>query len=112
MKGRKPHAAAAREALEEAGLLGQIAKTSIGIFECKKRLENGASLKCEVTVFPMKVERELKRWPEKCQRERRWFALADALRVITDTQLRSLIEQFGKNQTASPVKEQIHDESP
>ena len=60
----------------------------------------------------MKVERELKRWPEKCQRERRWFALADALCVVTDIQLCSLIEQFRKNLSASPVKEQIDDESP
>lgn len=104
MKGRKPHTAAAREALEEAGLVGHVAKSSIGTFDYQKRLENGASLKCTVTVFPMKVQRELKHWREATQRARQWFSIDEATRVVDEMQLRTLIEQFGRDRTAHPVK--------
>ena len=37
MKRKAPHVAAAREALEEAGVVGQIGKDSIGSFSCAYR---------------------------------------------------------------------------
>ncbi len=42
MKGKTAHAAAAREALEEAGLKGKIGKQSLGDYSYGKRLSNGA----------------------------------------------------------------------
>jgi 8-oxo-dGTP pyrophosphatase MutT (NUDIX family) len=101
MKGIKPHRAAAQEAMEEAGLIGRIAKTPIGTFGYLKRLNNGATLQCEVTVFPMKVDRELKRWPEAHERSRQWFSLAEAVRVAGEMELRALLERFSKERNFS-----------
>jgi 8-oxo-dGTP pyrophosphatase MutT (NUDIX family) len=42
MKGRKPHAAAAQEALEEAGVVGKIGKDPVGIYHYIKRMKNGS----------------------------------------------------------------------
>jgi 8-oxo-dGTP pyrophosphatase MutT (NUDIX family) len=50
--GEAPHASAAREALEEAGVVGEAGKDSIGTFTYAKRLSNGAIVICEVQVFP------------------------------------------------------------
>ncbi len=110
MKGRKPHAAAAREALEEAGLIGKIAKEPIGVYSYHKRLKNGASLLCDVTVFPMKVERERKRWLEMDQRTRQWFSLPEAAQAVHEPELREVIDQFahsfaaGKHEPVGPLE--------
>ena len=40
MKGRKPYEAAAREAYEEAGLLGEIGKRPLGFYLYEKRLKS------------------------------------------------------------------------
>lgn len=101
MKGIKPHLAAAQEAMEEAGLVGRVAKTPMGTFAYLKRLNNGASLKCEVTVFPMKVDRELKHWPEAHERSRQWFSLAEAVQVAGEMELRALLERFSKERNFS-----------
>jgi ADP-ribose pyrophosphatase YjhB (NUDIX family) len=63
IKGLKPHEVAAREAYEEAGLIGSIAgKREIGIYHYEKQLPGGPSL-CEVWVFQLWVEQQLDDWP-------------------------------------------------
>jgi 8-oxo-dGTP pyrophosphatase MutT (NUDIX family) len=101
MKGVKPHRAAAREAMEEAGLIGDIAKLPIGSFTYPKRLKNGAALKCEVTVFPMKVDQELKRWPEATQRTRRWFSIDEAVDAVEEPDLRDLLTRFSEGRNGA-----------
>jgi 8-oxo-dGTP pyrophosphatase MutT (NUDIX family) len=65
IKGIKPHETAAREALEEAGILGKIAKSPLGGYSYAKRLENGSVQICQVQVFAFEVERERNSWVEK-----------------------------------------------
>jgi 8-oxo-dGTP pyrophosphatase MutT (NUDIX family) len=38
---------AAREAFEEAGVVGAVAKRSVGSFSYEKRLKNGGAVVCE-----------------------------------------------------------------
>lgn len=95
MKGTPPHKAAAREAYEEAGLLGSISSTPIGIYRYDKRLSLTRSVLCEVMVFPMKVKRYLKKWPERSQRVGFWFSIETAASVVQEPELASLILEFG-----------------
>src|SRR6266702_2781402 len=67
-KGKLPHHSAAREAFEEAGVVGAVAKRSIGSFSYEKRLKNGGAVVCKVRVFPLEVRRQNKQWPEKQER--------------------------------------------
>ncbi len=99
MKGRKPHATAAVEALQEAGLLGKIEKTPIGVYHYYKRLKNGAAIMCKVEVFPMRVLRQRKNWPEKSQRVTQWFPYALAADQVAEEELADLIVAFGDIQT-------------
>src|SRR6478672_2799894 len=46
---------------------------------------------CEVTVFLFAVERQLRKWPEKSQRETRWFALKEASRLVAPAGLAELL---------------------
>ena len=94
MKGRKPHATAAREALEEAGVVGRIAKKSIGSYQYVKRLKNGAPLLCTVEVFPMMVSRQRDRWREQDERTVRWFPAEEAAMAVEEPELQTLIDAF------------------
>jgi len=63
-KGKSPQYSAAREAFEEAGVLGSVAKRSVGSFSYEKRLRSGAVVVCDVRVFPLQVRRQSRQWPE------------------------------------------------
>jgi 8-oxo-dGTP pyrophosphatase MutT (NUDIX family) len=90
--GRKaPHLAAAREALEEAGVVGRVAKDPIGSFSYEKQLKRGQVVTCEVLVFPLEVERQRKRWPEKGKREMRWLSATEAAAAVQDGTLGEII---------------------
>ena len=94
MKGRKPHTAASREALEEAGVTGRVGKVPIGTYPYTKRLGNGAPLKVQVRVFPLEVLREKSAWPEMHQRERRWFSIEAAAAAVEEPELKEMILAF------------------
>jgi 8-oxo-dGTP pyrophosphatase MutT (NUDIX family) len=96
IKGRKPHMSAAREALEEAGVTGRIGKKALGSYGYVKRLKNGAPLECRVQVFPLKVERQRKRWREQHERALRWFAACEAATAVAEPELQKLIGDFAQ----------------
>jgi 8-oxo-dGTP pyrophosphatase MutT (NUDIX family) len=93
MKGRKPHVSAAREALEEAGLVGEVGKAPIGSYRYSKRLKSGEVVPCQVEVFPLEVKSQRKRWPEKGQRSLRWFHPAEAAAAVGEPELKDIIRR-------------------
>jgi 8-oxo-dGTP pyrophosphatase MutT (NUDIX family) len=95
-KRKKPHATAASEAREEAGVVGVVGRDSIGSYSYKKRLKSGAVVACEVRVFPLKVKRQQKRWPERGEREIQWFSRAKAAKAVRESALRDIIRTLPK----------------
>ena len=95
MKRKAPHATAAREALEEAGVEGQIGKAPIGSFSHEKLLKKGDIVVCDVQVFALEVKRQRKSWPEKGKRSVRWFSRAAAARAVREPVLRAIISKIG-----------------
>jgi 8-oxo-dGTP pyrophosphatase MutT (NUDIX family) len=94
MKGRKPAEAAKQEAYEEAGLVGHIVgKRPIGNFHYSKQLAKGEVL-CEVRVFLFRVEQQLDEWPEKGQRETKWFDANEAGDIVEEGGLAEIIYRF------------------
>ena len=83
MKGLKDHKAAAREALEEAGVIGTPGRDPIGSYLYWKRRERHFDL-CRVAVYLLEVDRELEVWPEQNQRRRRWFGIPQAGSMVLD----------------------------
>ena len=94
IKGMKPHQAAAIEAMEEAGLEGKIEKAPLGVYHYGKRLDNGAVLTCKVDVYPLKMSKQRKSWPEKGQRVTRWFTAEDAADNVFEEELAALIRRI------------------
>src|SRR5262245_33804977 len=79
--GRATHVSGAREAFEEGGVVGTVGKQSVGSFAYRKRVKNGVLTVCEVHVFPLRVRRQSKKWPEKEQRDVKWLSVNDAAEV-------------------------------
>jgi 8-oxo-dGTP pyrophosphatase MutT (NUDIX family) len=94
MAGRSSSAAAAIEALEEAGLLGAIDETPFGDFTYAKKRAGGSSTLCRVEVFALRVVRQRPHWPEWRQRKTEWFPADEAARAVSDPGLGVLIERF------------------
>ncbi len=82
---------AAREAFEEAGIEGGIAPEPIGNFRYMKRRRSGPDVPALVTVYPMLVSRHARRWPERGERELRWFAPAEAAEAVEEPELKVII---------------------
>ena len=89
-----PHAAAAIEAEEEAGVRGAICPAPIGSYRYRKRRRNGASEMLDVDVFPLAVTQELGSWKEQAERERRWFPLSEAAEAVEEPDLADIIRSF------------------
>jgi 8-oxo-dGTP pyrophosphatase MutT (NUDIX family) len=96
MKRRAPHIAAAREALEEAGVVGQVGTSPIGSYSYEKRLKQGDVVVCEVHVFPLEVRSQQKSWPEKGEREVQWFSSAEAAETVQEPVLSDIIRSLHK----------------
>jgi 8-oxo-dGTP pyrophosphatase MutT (NUDIX family) len=93
MKGLRPPKVAAREAYEEAGLVGRIiGKRPVGVFHYEKLLPKDRLL-CEVWVFLMRVDHQLDDWPEKGQRETGWFDPAEAAELVDEGGLAEIMRQ-------------------
>ncbi len=96
MKRKPPHLAAAREALEEAGVVGEIGKKPIGSFSHRKG-KQGNIVVCEVHVFALEVTRQRKSWREKGEREVQWFSPDEAARTVREPVLRRMIRDLHKH---------------
>ncbi len=95
-KGEQAWGAAEREAREEAGLKGRIAREAIGSYFYEKIRRVGRTVPCEVTVYPLKVQEASTRWKEQAERERRWFPLEVAAKLVSEPGLALLLNAFGQ----------------
>ena len=72
MRDRKDYRAAAREALEEAGISGRIRKRPLGTYAYQKRFVDRVE-PCRVRVYVLEVDKERVSWRERDERTRQWF---------------------------------------
>ncbi|ACL56119.1 NUDIX hydrolase [Methylobacterium nodulans ORS 2060] len=99
MRGLKNHEAAAREAYEEAGLIGRVSKHAVGSYLYHKRLKSRDTVLCQVQVFRLDVRKQLKNWPEQQEREGRWFSASEAAEAVTEAGLAALIRAIASRET-------------
>jgi 8-oxo-dGTP pyrophosphatase MutT (NUDIX family) len=89
---------AAREAFEEAGVMGKISPAPIGSYHYLKERKGGGGIPCRVEVFALAVTKQVDDWPEKNSRELVWLPLDEAAARIAEPSLRQLIKDFRKQQ--------------
>ena len=91
--GEQGYQAAAREAYEEAGIQGKIDRTPIGNYEYRKKRADQDEL-VPVEVYPLKISRQRKKWPEQGCRKLRWLPPAEAANLVDEPMLAALIRWF------------------
>ena len=94
MPGKSLAKAAEQEAFEEAGIRGQIEPQSIGHFDHVKSHPVVGAIRCTIALHPLAVEEELADWPERNERERRWFDQRSAQAAVQSRSLKALIGHF------------------
>jgi len=100
-KGKAPHRSAAREAFEEAGVIGAVSRQSVGSFSYEKRLKKGAVVACDVLVFALEVKRQSREWPEKKQRKVKWLSARVAAKTVQDPELGKIIRRLARRSRAA-----------
>lgn len=88
---------AKKEAYEEAGVVGENETVELGSFRLKKKNEV-ALLK----VFSMEVTKELKEYPEKNLRKRKWFTIDEINTEIENSELKTLVNKLKQNLNFNP----------
>ena len=81
-----PQEAAATEAWEEAGAVGEVLAHPIGCWTYEKR---GGRYRVE--IFPLLVTQLADSWPERAERRRRWCTVEKAAELIGNTELSKLV---------------------
>jgi two-component system phosphate regulon sensor histidine kinase PhoR len=92
--GKSPSESAAQEAFEEAGIIGPVEPEPVGRYFYRKRRRNGAVLPAEVQLFRMTVSEERDDWPERAERERRWFPPQEAAAAVAEVELAEMIRSL------------------
>jgi 8-oxo-dGTP pyrophosphatase MutT (NUDIX family) len=94
IKGMSSAKSAAREAFEEAGVIGKIRKVPIGSYAYDKRLRNGRLQHVRVAVFALQVDTESDIFPEAGQRQKLWASPIEAARHVDEPELMVLLATF------------------
>lgn len=79
---------AAKEAFEEAGVVGKVAQHPL--------LKEQTADPSRPTIFPLEVLREEETWPEMHERQRAWMSVMEARTKLTDIPLRDALTAFSK----------------
>ena len=88
-KDMSPHDSAAKEAYEEAGVVGTVGKKELGRYSYPKW--EGT---CTVRVYPLYVEKLLDKWEEMHMRERRIVSVSEAVQMVDHDELADILIGF------------------
>ncbi|WP_309568503.1 NUDIX hydrolase [Rhizobium rhizogenes] len=91
MPKKRPHEVARLEAWEEAGVRGFVRKKPYGYYTYRKRLDDEISKLLIVQVHLLSVLELDRVFPEKDERELRWFSPAAAAAAVEEPDLKLLI---------------------
>ena len=84
--------AAIRETWEEAGLIGEVLPDGpVGHYRYIKQRPRRGDAVCDVDVYLLRLLDEKEQWPEKDQRQRKWFPIATAIGLIGEDGLKDVI---------------------
>ena len=81
-----PEDSAAKEAWEEAGVLGQVFPNLMGTYEYYK-----SGCTWQVDVFLLQVETVLDNWPEAYKRKRQWVSIPKAIKRVDEPDLKLIL---------------------
>lgn len=89
--GRSAAQSAAREAFEEAGVIGRPGSEPVGSYTCAALRDDGSVEPRDVVVFGLQVNGTLHDWPEKGRRRRAWWPVGEAAELVGEPGLAHLL---------------------
>jgi 8-oxo-dGTP pyrophosphatase MutT (NUDIX family) len=89
---------AAKEALEEAGVIGEISSEPVGTY---RNTDKG--LLVDIDLYPLRVGEQFDSWDEMDQRLRHWVLLTEARRLLAERSLVRITETLHRQLTAQRV---------
>lgn len=89
---------AAKEALEEAGVIGEIGTEPVGTY---RNTDKG--LLVDIDLYPLRVGEQFDSWDEMEQRLRHWVLLAEARRLLADRSLVRIAELLHRQLTSRRI---------
>jgi ADP-ribose pyrophosphatase YjhB (NUDIX family) len=88
---------AAKEAFEEAGVVGYVSSSSVGMFRARKAAANAPGDRViEVWVYLLEVTEMLPDWPERDKRTIRWVTCEVAARQLREPVLTHLCHRLAQ----------------
>lgn len=94
--GMSPAISAAKEAWEEAGVIGQVDTKELDTYKYRKK---GKTYKVKMFLLP--VETVLEDYPEVGQRQRQWVNVAQAVRRVKKASIKRMLKGFLQTQLDS-----------
>lgn len=94
MRGKKSHTVAEREAWEEAGVKGKVARQPYGYFTYQKGLRKGFNVTCRVQTHLLEVKDMEKDFPEKGSRQLEWVTCQEAASRVREPELKVMFLRF------------------
>lgn len=89
---------AAKEAHEEAGVIGEIGTEPVGTYQ-----NTDKGLLVDIDLYPLKVTEQFDSWDEMDQRLRHWVLLAEARRLLAERSLVRIAETLHRQLTNGRV---------
>ncbi|ONK61441.1 uncharacterized protein A4U43_C08F29950 [Asparagus officinalis] len=90
--------AAVREAIEEAGVRGDLKKYLNDYDFRSKNLQDEFSPEgwCKASMFALYVNEELDSWPEQEKRERKWLTIPEASQLCRHSWMKDALDKFAE----------------
>ncbi len=92
-----PHESAAVEALEEAGVTGEVLPYALGRYKYHRAPDDQHNISDEAYIFPLRVTRQHRDFKEKGQRRIKWFSRKRAAKMVREPKLKKIIRNFDPN---------------
>lgn len=101
---------AAREAQEEAGVVGAVHREPVGEYTYEKVMSSGYRVRSHVFVYPLLIREHRLDWPERAERKSRWAGLEEAAGLVGDRDLAKLLDHLAQSGRAALYKtaDQLH----
>jgi 8-oxo-dGTP pyrophosphatase MutT (NUDIX family) len=93
-----PHDSAAKEAWEEAGVIGEVNPNEFGSYKYRK---NGKIY--SVKMYSLPVQMECDRFPEAGKRVKQWVKADEAVKHVKKPSLRRILKQFVKYESTTSI---------
>lgn len=94
VKGQTPAGSATVEAFEEAGVEGRAKTVCVGVYLYGKVFDDASEKPVRVALYPLRVRKLRRKYPEAQQRKRRWYSRKRAAELVDEPELKEILRRF------------------